>query len=146
MLIKNGSLHFVGNSLALYESEGRRDGVMPPENSRLRYAILNVLADEPDGAKPSRIIGRIHQSLAPYVRWELDKMVADGCLNEASYDYCLPEFFTGMVQRKIAMLQASSNKFLQTENGDEDFDRNWEYLERRLEDTVIRAKDNCSKN
>ena len=119
---------------------------MPPENSRLRCAILNVLANEPDGAKPSQIIGRLDQSLSPYARGELDKMVADGCLNEASYDYCLPEFFRGMVQRKIAMLQEASNKFLQTENGNENFDRNWEYLEGRLEDMVIRARNECPKN
>ncbi|WP_411292121.1 hypothetical protein [Sphingorhabdus sp.] len=119
---------------------------MPPENSRLRYAILNVLAGAPDGAKPSHITSRLDQSLAPYAREELEKMVADGYLNEASFDYCLPEFFIAMVQRKIAMLQASSNAFLQTENGDEDFDRDWEYLEGRLEDTVIRAKNDCPKN
>lgn len=126
--------------------EGRRDGVMPPEKSRLRYAILNVLANEPDGAKPSQIIRRLDESLAPYAREELDKMVAEGHVNEASYDYCLPEFFSRMVQRKLAMLQASSNKFLQTENGDKNFDRNWEYLEGRLEDTVIRASNDCPKN
>lgn len=119
---------------------------MPPEKSRLRYAILNVLASEPDGAKPSQIISRIDDSLAPYVLEELDEMVADGYLNEASFDYCLPEYFRGMIQKKIAMLEATSNQFLQIENGDENFDRTWEYLEGRLEDTVIRAKDNCSKN
>lgn len=118
---------------------------MPPEKSRLRYAVLNVLANETEGAKRSQIIGRIDASLAPYVGAELDKMVADGCLKEASFDYCLPEFFRGMVQRKIAMLQAASNQFLQTENGGEIFDRNWEYLEGRLEDITIRTKDNCSK-
>ncbi len=119
---------------------------MPPENSRLRYAIMNVLAGEPDGAKPSHIISRLDQSLAPYARAELDKMVDDGCVNEASYDYCLPEFFRAMVQRKIAMLQAKSNKFFETEHGDENFDRHWEYLEGKLEDLVIRARNNCPKN
>ena len=125
--------------------EGRRDGEMPPEKSRLRYAILNVLANERDGAEPLQIISRIDESLAPYVREKLVELVADGCLKEASLDYCLPEFFRGMVQRKIAMLQAASNQFLQTENGDENFDRTWEYLEGRLEETKVRAKDNCPK-
>lgn len=119
---------------------------MPPENSRLRCAILYALANELDGAKPPKIIGRLDQSLAPYARDEMDKMVADGCLNEASYDYCLPEFFRGMVQRKIAMLQAASNKFLQTENGDVNFDRNWEYLEGLLENIVIREGNDYPKN
>lgn len=119
---------------------------MPPENSRLRYAILNVLANEPDGAKPSQIISRLDQGLAPYAREELDKMVADGWVNEASCDYCLPEFFKGMVQRKIAMLQATSNNFLETENCDENFDRNWEYLEGLLEEIVNRVKNDCPKN
>ena len=105
-----------------------------------------MLANEPDGAKPSQIISRLDESLAPYAREELDKMVAEGYVNEASYDYCWPEFFRRMVQRKIAMLQAASKKFLQTENGDENFDRNWEYLEGRLEDTVIRARNDCPKN
>lgn len=125
---------------------GRGGGVMPPENSRLRCAILNVLANEPNGAKPSQIISLLDQSLAPYALEELDKMVANGCVNEALCDYCLPEFFKGMVQRKIAMLQATSNTFLETENGDENFNRNWEYLEGRLEDILKPSKNNCPKN
>lgn len=118
---------------------------MPPEISRLRYAIVNVLANKPDGAKPLQIISWLDQSLAPYARVELDKMVADGYLTEALDDYCLPAFFRAMVERKIAVLQATSNEFLHTQNGYENFDRNWEYLEGRLEDITIRARNNCPK-
>lgn len=126
--------------------EGRKDGVMPPENSRLRFAILNVLANEPDGLKPSQIISRVDESLAPYAQKELAKMVAEGCVSEASLDYCLPQFFSRLVQRKFEMLQAASNEFLHIENGDENFNRNWEYLEGRLENILIRGRNDCPQN